>query len=154
MNLWVLCCIFGQCFSSSTFFPQRYPEPSSKIVFCLKVYHISDPCPTSVRYQISSDIIKCCPLTKSALSSVVSPNVWAACVLHISCTTQKNPCTNHFVFLFYLFANLYIVLAITLIINHEFVNSTMRPRKYPWNDIIDLKIKTKQKTLYLLNWFM
>lgn len=57
MNLWVLCCIFGQCFSSSTFFPVRYPEPSSKIVFCLKVYHISDPCPTSVRYQISSNVV-------------------------------------------------------------------------------------------------
>lgn len=133
MNLWVLCCIFGQCFSSSTFFPLRYPEPSSKIVFCLKVYHISDPCPTSVRYQISSNVVLWqnlhCPLSFLQTSELL--------VFFIFPAQHKKthaPITSSFCFIFSQ-TYVYTVLALTLIIINEYVNSNMRSIKYLRNVI-------------------
>lgn len=130
-----MCCIFGQCFSSSMtggffFLIYMYPELSSyRIVFCLRLYRISDPCLTSVRYhQISLDVVLWkylhCPL-----SFLQTPEP----LVFFTFPAQHIKWTNHFVNFFNFIFLRTCILSLhwrKLIINDGLFNSTIRSNKY------------------------
>lgn len=136
INLRVMCCIFGQCFSSSMtggfffFLIYMYPELSSyRIVFCLRLYRISDPCLTSVRYhQISLDVVLWKYLHRP-LSFLQTPEP----LVFFTFPAQHIKWTNHFVNFFYFIFLRTCILSLhwrKLIINDGLFNSTIRSNKY------------------------
>lgn len=107
-----------------------YPELSSyRIVFCLRLYRISDPCLTSVRYhQISLDVVLWkylhCPL-----SFLQTPEP----LVFFTFPAQHIKWTNHFVNFFYFIFLRTCILSLhwrKLIINDGLFNSTIRSNKY------------------------
>lgn len=107
-----------------------YPELSSyRIVFCLRLYRISDPCLTSVRYhQISLDVVLWkylhCPL-----SFLQTPEP----LVFFTFPAQHIKWTNHFVNFFNFIFLRTCILSLhwrKLIINDGLFNSTIRSNKY------------------------
>lgn len=107
-----------------------YPELSSYwIVFCLRLYRISDPCLTSVRYhQISLDVVLWkylhCPLSFLQTSEPL---------VFFTFPAQHIKWTNHFVNFFNFIFLRTCILSLhwrKLIINDGLFNSTIRSNKY------------------------